>query len=134
MAEIGYGNVGDVLESEGSPNIPEWKESNGSGKLLRTNPLINRQTGTSYTLQASDNGKVIECENGAETTITIPTSLGAGFNCVITQLGAGQVVLVASSTTLRNRNGLKIAGQYGVASVLPTNTANTYLIGGDMTA
>lgn len=106
----------------------------GTGKLLFSDPVINRQTGTSYTLQASDNGKIIECENASAITVTVPTSLGGGFNCVVIQLGAGQVTLNPSSTTLRNKNGLKTSGQYAALTILPTNTANTFLVSGDTSA
>lgn len=106
----------------------------GTGKALFSDPVINAQTGTTYTLQASDNGKIVECSNAGAITVTVPASLGAGFNCVVVQLGAGQVTLSASSTTLRNRNGLKTAGQYAALSIIPTSTADTFIVSGDAEA
>jgi hypothetical protein len=103
----------------------------GTNKVLFSDPVINVQTGTTYTLLASDNGKIIELNNASAITVTVPTALGAGFNCVIVQLGAGQVTLSPSSTTLRNRNGLKTAGQYAAITIMPTSTANTFLVSGD---
>lgn len=103
----------------------------GTGKALFSDPAINAQTGTTYTLQASDNGKIVECSNASAITVTVPASLGTGFNCVVVQLGAGQVTLSASGTTLRNRNGLKTAGQYAAVSIMPTSTADTFLVSGD---
>ena len=53
---------------------------------------INDQTGTAYTLLASDNGKVVTLDNGSAVTVTIPSGLGVGFNCSFIQKGAGQVL------------------------------------------
>jgi hypothetical protein len=92
---------------------------------------VNAQTGTTYTLQASDNGKLVTCSNGFAITVTVPSGLGAGFNCLVVQIGAGQVTFSPSSTTINNRQShTKIAGQYGVAS-LAAYAANTFLLGGD---
>ena len=42
-----------------------------------------------YTLQSSDNGKVVTISNGTDsnTKVYIPVNLGAGFNCLIVQKG-----------------------------------------------
>jgi hypothetical protein len=50
---------------------------------------LNDQTGTTYTLQSSDNGKVVTLSNDFAITLTVPTGLSAGFNCMIVQKGAG---------------------------------------------
>jgi len=95
---------------------------------------INAQTGTTYTLQAGDNGKIVTCSNASPITVTIPSGLGAGFNCLVIQLGAGQVAFSPSSTTINNRQShTKIAGQYGVAT-LAAYVANTFVLGGDTAA
>jgi hypothetical protein len=98
-----------------------------------TGDNVNAQTGTTYTLQASDNGKVVTLNNGSAITLTVPSGLAAGFSCTLVQLGAGQVTIAASSTTLRYPVGLKIADQYGQASVLYI-AADTYSIGGHLEA
>lgn len=92
---------------------------------------VNAQTGTTYTLLASDNGKVVTCGNAGAITVTVPSGLGAGFNCLVIQLGAGQVTFSPSSTTINNRQShTKIAGQYGVVSLV-AYAANTFALGGD---
>jgi hypothetical protein len=132
-ANLGSG-VATFLATPSSANLASaLTDEIGTGKVLFSDPVINSQTGTSYTLQASDNGKIVECNNASAITVTVPTSLGSGFNCVVVQLGAGQVTLSPSSTTLRNRNGLKTAGQYAAVSILPTSTANTFIVSGDTT-
>jgi hypothetical protein len=100
--------------------------------LATLNALVNTQTGTTYTLVAADNGKIVTLNNASAITLTVPASLGAGFNCLIVQLGAGQVTPTASSTTLHNRQSFtKTAGQYAVAT-LAAYVADTFVLGGDL--
>ncbi len=92
---------------------------------------INDQTGTAYTLLASDNGKVVVLNNGSAVTVTVPSGLGVGFNCSFVQKGAGQVTFSASSTTINNRQShTKINAQYGVASIV-AYAADTFVLAGD---
>ena len=95
---------------------------------------INDQTGTAYTLLSSDNGKVVVLDNASAVTVTVPSGLGAGFNCSFVQKGAGQVSFTAPSTTINNRQShTKINGQYGVASIV-AYAADTFVLAGDTTA
>ena len=92
---------------------------------------IHDQTGTAYTLLASDNGKVVVLNNASAVTVTVPSGLGAGFNCSFVQKGAGQVSFSASSTTINNRQShTKINAQYGVASLL-AYAADIFVLAGD---
>ena len=92
---------------------------------------INDQTGTTYTLVSGDNGKVVVLDNASAVTVTVPSGLGAGFNCSFVQKGAGQVSFATSSTTVNNRQShTKIAGQYGVASVV-AYAADVFVLAGD---
>lgn len=94
---------------------------------------INQQTGTTYTLQASDTGKIIECTSNSAVTITLPSGLGNRFWCIIKQLGSAQVTLTGSGTTIHNRQSFtKTAGQYSSFVITPETTANTYTTQGDM--
>ena len=92
---------------------------------------INDQTGTTYTLVAGDNGKVVVLNNASAVTVTVPSGLGKGFNCSFVQKGAGQVSFAASSTTINNRQShTKINAQYGVASIV-AYAADTFVLAGD---
>jgi len=103
----------------------------GGNKIEDFGASINDQTGTAYTLLASDNGKVVVLNNGSAITVTVPSGLGAGFNCSFVQKGAGQVSFSASSTTINNRQShTKINAQYGVASLL-AYAADTFVLAGD---
>ena len=93
---------------------------------------VNAQVGTSYALVAADNGKVVTLSNAAAITLTVPADLGAGFNCLIVQLGAGKVTPTASGTTINQRLGYtKTAGQYAVATLV-SYAANTFVLSGDL--
>jgi hypothetical protein len=103
----------------------------GGNKIEDFGASINDQTGTAYTLLASDNGKVVVLDNASAVTVTVPSGLGAGFNCSFVQKGAGQVSFSASSTTINNRQShTKINAQYGVASIV-AYAADTFVLAGD---
>jgi len=95
---------------------------------------VNAQTGTTYTLQASDNGLVVTLNNASAITLTVPASLGANFSCMLVQLGAGQVTITPSSTTVNSFNALlKLTGQYAVAS-LYAYAADTFIASGNLSS
>lgn len=84
-----------------------------TGAFWGYTPKINLQTGTTYTLQQSDSGKIVEFNNGSAITVTLPNNL-TNFCCRIQQCGAGQITLSPQSgATLRNRSSFtKTAGQW----------------------
>lgn len=101
---------------------------------------INFQTGTSYTLQASDTGKVIDMLNAGAITLDMPNSLAPGFCCTVVQSGAGAITFTpASGATRRNRQShTKSAGQWAMC-VLEVRansggSAAEYVLGGDTAA
>jgi hypothetical protein len=90
---------------------------------------INSQSGTTYTILATDNGKVIQSTGASAMTITIPTGLPTGFNCTVVQMGAGQITFAG---TYVNRTGFtKSASQYSVISILHFGS-NSILVTGEM--
>ena len=94
---------------------------------------LQTESGTSKTLEAGDNGTIIVCSSSSAVTITVPSSLPTGFNCMIIQNGSGQVSLSASSTTLNNRNGSKTAGQYAILTLVHLGS-NVFVVSGDTTS
>jgi hypothetical protein len=76
---------------------------------------------------------VITINNASANTLTLPTSLTAGFNCMIVQYGAGTVTIVgASGVTVVNRSNYnKTGGQYAIVTIV-SPVANTFITGGDM--
>lgn len=87
------------------------------------------ETTTSRTLSDSDNGKVIVCTNAATITVTIPSTLTAGFSCKLVQGGAGIVGVVAGSGTTLSLIGGKsfTTDQYQVVDVINYAT-NAYVL------
>ena len=101
-------------------------------QLATLNAQINAQTGTTYTLQASDNGKVLTFNNASGTALTVPSGLGAGFNCLIVQLGAGTVTPTSTAATIYQRQSLtQTAGQYAVATLVAVSP-DTFVLSGDL--
>jgi len=99
--------------------------------LLNFDASVNEQTGTSYTLQASDLGKIVKLTNGSAITVTLPNNLGLGFTCTVIQYGAGQITFSTSSSTLYNRQShTKTAGQYAVVSLISC-VADVFVLAGD---
>lgn len=90
------------------------------------------ESGTTRTLSATDNGKVIYCTSGSAVTINCAASLGAGFSCTIIQAGAGKVTVAANGQTLVSYSNLYSAmGQYAVISAL-CPVADTFLLAGNL--
>lgn len=94
----------------------------------------NAQTGTSYTLVASDAGKIITMSNASANTLTIPANSSVAFpvgtRIDIVQLGAGQTTISITSDTLVSYLSLtKIAGQYGGASIVKVASTQWVLVG-----
>jgi len=89
------------------------------------------ESGTTRTLSATDNGKVIYFTSGSSITVTTATSLGAGFSCVLIQGGAGQITVnQGASTTLVSYGAMyKTAGQYATINIL-CPVADTFYVSG----
>jgi hypothetical protein len=75
---------------------------------------------TAITLADTDNNKVVRCTSSSAVTITVPSTLAAGFSCMVIQAGSGQVTFVAGSSATLNSFGnlLKTAGQHAPASLM----------------
>lgn len=100
---------------------------------------INSQTGTTYTLLSTDSLKIVSISNASAITVTLPSTLSAGFNCIVGQEGAGQITFAAGSGATVHSPGdaLKTALRYSfVNAFVLTNTNGTsaaWRLGGDLT-
>lgn len=115
-------------------NLTSGKTVPAIGYTLESGGIIT-ESGTSRTLSAIDNGKVIYCTSGSAVTITTAVGLGAGFSCLVIQGGDGQVSFSqGSSTTLASYASLvKIDGKYAVATIV-CPVANTFILMGNLGA
>jgi hypothetical protein len=94
--------------------------------------ILVTESGTTRTLSATDNAKIIYCTSGSAVTITCAAGLGAGFNCTIIQGGAGKVTVAAGGQTLVSYSSLfSTMGQYAVISLIAP-VANTFVAAGNL--
>ena len=100
---------------------------------------INAQTGTTYSVVLSDDGKLVTCDNAASISLTIvPNSsvaFGIGTQINIMQLGAGTVTITAGAgVTLQSAGSkLKTDAQYAVATCCKIAT-DTWVVVGNLKA
>lgn len=101
-------------------------------------PLLNAQTGTTYTLVLADAGKFVTLNNAAAIALTVPlessVNYAIGTSIDFLQLGAGQVTVAgASGVTVNATPGLKLRAQYSAATLVKT-ASNTWVLVGDIAA
>jgi hypothetical protein len=102
--------------------------------LNETIPL-NAQTGTTYTLAASDAGDLVTLSNASAITLTVPTNASVPFaigtQITIAQSGAGQVTIspAVGVTVSAADTATKLRVQWSAATLIKTNTDSWILIG-----
>jgi hypothetical protein len=108
-------------------------QSFSDGSISRFSAAINNQIGNTYVVQQSDNGKIITFNyNLSSILVSFDNAIEPGFNCLITQLGSGQVRL---SGSIRNRYGhTKLVGQYSIATIIKLSSDDIILSGDTTTA
>lgn len=123
-----------VYSAGGAP--VDYEYTGGSWVLLGSAIVLSITvvTASTYTILATDLGKLITFDNALPITVTVPAGLGIGFHCECVQIGAGQVTFVASGTTLNSADAeLKTRTQYS-ATALQAYVADTFLLAGDTSA
>jgi hypothetical protein len=107
---------------------------------LNASIATNIQTGTSYTLAASDNGKLVTLNNGASIAVTIPANgtvaLPVGASIIMAQYDAGQVTVSgAAGVTVEsvgvNSSAPKTRTQYSSIAAIQIS-ADNWLVVGDL--
>jgi hypothetical protein len=94
--------------------------------------VIVTESGTTRTLSATDNGKIIYCTSSSAVTINCASGLGAGFNVTIIQGGTGKVTVDPNSQTLNSYSALfSTMGQYAVISLI-SPAANEFIAAGNL--
>lgn len=118
------------IDQNGRVSIP-------AGGILEAPVSTNAQTGTAYTLVLTDAGRVIEMNNAAANTLTVPTDASVNFPVGtvidIFQTGAGQTTVGGAGVTINARPGLKLSGQWATATLIK-RAANTWLLTGSLSA
>ena len=107
---------------------------NTSNQLLS----LNEQTGATYTLSLSDQGKLVSMSNGSGNTLVIPLNSSVAFpvgtQILVKQKGAGQTVfLPTGGVTIESYlNRTQSLGQYSLFTLIKTGT-DTWTLGGNLT-
>lgn len=106
--------------------------------LNETIPL-NAQTGTSYTLAATDAGDLVTLTNASAITLTVPTNASVPFaigtQITIARAGSGSLTVAGDTgVTVSSANSfLKLRSQWSAATLIKTNT-NSWILIGDLSA
>ncbi len=89
--------------------------------------------GTTYTLSANDNGRIIDFTAATAVILTVPSALPVGFQVSITQAGLGQISIVGSGGMVINNRwgGSKTAGQWAKVG-LEVRQTNISVSSGDL--
>lgn len=99
----------------------------------RQNITLNAQTGTTYTLALTDNGRLVTLSNASAITVTVPTNASVAFSTGaivnLQQIGAGQVTVAGDTGVTVNGTGTKTNAQWSAASLIKTATDTWTLIG-----
>lgn len=132
MVDLKGGTTGQVLSKASGTDMDfTWIEQDD------TTLSFNAQTGTTYTLVASDSAKLVTLSNASGITLTVPPSVfSAGNQIHIQQIGAGQVTLaqgagVTITSTGATASAPKLRAQYSAATIICT-ASNTFTVLGDI--
>lgn len=99
----------------------------------------NEQTGTTYTLALTDDGKVVEMNNASANTLTVPLNSSVAFpvgtQILVVQVGAGQTTLAPDTgVTINSKDGnLKLSAQWSAATLIKRAT-DAWVAIGDLSA
>jgi hypothetical protein len=118
------GNGGKYLKTDGS--TASWNN---------VDITISTATGTTYTPAVTDVNKLVQLNNAAAITVTVPASVfSAGQQVNIQQTGAGQVTVQGDGTSVLTSTGAsgpapKTRVQYSAATIVCTSSNNFTVIG-----
>lgn len=132
LMDLKGGTTGQVLSKASNSDMDfTWVEQDD------TTMSFNAQTGTTYTLVASDVNKWVTASNASGITVTVPPSVFSTGNVINLQaIGAGQVTFaqgagVTITSTGATASAPKLRVQYSSCSIICTGS-NTFTIVGDL--
>lgn len=102
-----------------------WTQLSAGGAGSPVDIDVNAQTGTTYTVQASDKGKNVTHSNAAATAVTLPQATGSfadGWWYYTKNLGAGLVTITPTTSTINGASKLTLhRGRSGLITSDGTN-------------
>lgn len=131
FVDLKGGTTGQVLSKNSGTDLDFiWIEQDD------TTLSFNGQTGTTYTLVASDVGKLVTTSNASPVTVTIPASTFTTGNQINVQsIGVGLTTISGGAVTITSTGATSSApvlrARYSAATIICTGT-NTFTIVGDL--
>ena len=132
MAGLLGGTTGQVLSKTSNTNMAfTWIEQDD------TTLSFNAQTGTTYTLIASDSAKLVTTSNASPVTVTIPPSVFAAGNQINVQsIGVGLTSFAAGAGVTITSTGASAAApilraRYSACTIICT-ASNVFTVVGDL--
>lgn len=126
-ADVGLANVDNTTDAAKPVSTAQQAALDLKANLSDT--IISVTTGRA--LAATDNGAVLEVNSASAITLTVPSTLPVGFNCIVSQVGTGQVTVAAgTSATVTAYQGAKTPGQWGEVAVRVRGTAGVVVVSG----
>lgn len=126
-------NIPDYLRKDSASTL--YLPISSSNNFATLTISTNAQTGTYYTLSASDSGKIIEMNNASANFVTIPLNstvpFPIGTQIEIVQTGAGATsASIVSGVTLNSEAGKRtINAQWQGASLIKRGTDSWIMMG-----
>ena len=132
MADLLGGTTGQVLSKTSNTDMDfTWIEQDD------TTLSFNAQTGTTYTLVASDSAKLVTTSNASPVTVTIPPSVFAAGNQINVQsIGVGLTSFAAGAGVTITSTGASAAApilraRYSACTIICT-ASNVFTVLGDI--
>ena len=137
LSSLGTG-VATFLGTPSSANLAAMlTDEIGTGNIVLSEVATTSPTAGSYTLVATDRGKLVEMSGASANTLTVPLHstipYPRGTQIDILQIGTGQTTVAgAAGVTVNATPGLKIRAQWGGATLIKRDD-NVWVLIGDLT-
>jgi hypothetical protein len=131
FVDLKGGTTGQVLAKNSGTDLDfTWTEQDD------TTISFNAQTGTTYTLVATDKAKLVTTSNASPVTVTIPADIFVAGNIInIQSIGVGLTTISGGSVTITSTGASASApvlrARYSACSIICT-ASNVFTILGDL--
>jgi hypothetical protein len=131
FVDLKGGTTGQVLAKNSGTDLDfTWTEQDD------TTIAFNAQTGTTYTLVATDKDKLVTTANASPVTVTIPADIFVAGNQInIQSIGVGLTTISGGSVTITSTGASTSApvlrARYSAATIICT-ASNVFTIVGDL--
>lgn len=113
-----------VSDAVGAGTLADWSISVAGGPDVTAATIVRSAKTTSYAMDLTDNGKLIDCTSGSF-TVTLPAAAvaGNGFNVRVINTGAGTITLDGDGSETINGAANKSLAQYQSVHVICNGTS-----------